>query len=82
MGLQGFLRAVNAGNLVDDNEERFSHGGAADGTLGEGSAAGDRAGMRKMCWTKPPPRAPDYGRLMALGRSAVCSIAGIRLADW
>ena len=68
--------------LTVSNEERFSHGGAADGTLGEGSAAGDRAGMRKMCWTKPPPRAPDYGRLMALGRSAVCSIAGIRLADW
>ena len=67
---------------LSHNEERFSHGGAADGTLGEGSAAGDRAGMRKMCWTKPPPRAPDYGRLMALGRSAVCSIAGIRLADW
>ena len=69
-------------NLAADNEERFSRGGAADGTLGEGSAAGDRAGKRKTCWTKPLPRAPDYGRLMALGCSAVRSIAGIGLADW
>jgi hypothetical protein len=44
--------------VVFENEERFSHGGAADGTLSVGSAAGDRAGKRKTCWTKPLSEAP------------------------
>jgi hypothetical protein len=54
------------------NEERFSLDGATHGTLREGSAAGDRAGKRKTCWTKPLPQAPGLWAFNCLG--SLCSV--------
>src|SRR5262249_10953472 len=65
-----------------DNEERFSHSGAVDGTLSNGCAAGDRAAMRQTRWTKPLPRGPGYGLFASLGCLARRPIVGFRLADW
>ncbi len=49
---------LKSSTLVPDNVQRFSLGGAAHRTRREGSAAGDRAGKRKTCWTKPLAQAP------------------------
>ena len=51
-------QALISALLLLDNVQRFSLGGAAHRTRREGSAAGDRAGKRKTCWTKPLAQAP------------------------
>jgi hypothetical protein len=57
-------------NLMHDNRERFSLGGAAHERGHGGTQAGGRGGERKTGWTKPLPVPPGLWALNAAGSFA------------